>query len=358
VIARNSSFTYKGRAIDVKQVGRELGVRYVLEGSVRKGGNRVRITGQLIDTSTGAHIWADRFDGALDDIFDLQDLVASNVAGAIEPKLRQSEIERATRKPTESLDAWDLYLRALALRYQYTEESIREAIVMLRRALAIDPSFAPAAAMIGSCRMHQRAHRLAPVADAEITEAVRLAKGAIDAGKDDPDALWMAGWTLSFLGGEPAMGANVIDRALTLNPNSAHAWMARGLVSIYQNRPDRAIEAVERAIRRSPLDPWGARAFTSLMGLAHFAAGRYEQAIVWADRSLAAQPDYRTGLLLKVISSAQLGRVDEACDALSRVLELEPGLTIARWKAPAPPFPPELLARYEDGLRKAGLPEE
>ena len=132
VIARNSSFTYKGRAVDVKQVARELGVRYVLEGSVRKGGDKVRITGQLIDTSTGAHIWADRFDGALDNIFDLQDLVASNVAGAIEPKLRQSEIERATRKPTESLDAWDLYLRALALRYQYTEESIREAIVMLR----------------------------------------------------------------------------------------------------------------------------------------------------------------------------------------------------------------------------------
>jgi adenylate cyclase len=312
VIARNSSFTYKGKAVDVKQVARELGVRYVLEGSVRKGGNRVRITGQLIDTSTGAHIWADRFDGALDNIFDLQDLVASNVAGAIEPKLRQSEIERATRKPTESLDAWDLYLRALALRYKYTEESIREAIVMLRQALAIDPSFAPAAAMIGSCRMHQRAHRLAPVRDAEIAEAVRLAKGAIDAGKDDPDALWMAGWTLSHLGGEPAMGANVIDRALTLNPNCTHAWMARGLVYIFQNRPDRAIEALERAIRLSPLDPWGSRAFTSLMALAHFAAGRYEQAIQWADRSLAAQPGYRTGLMAKVISSAQLGRLDEA----------------------------------------------
>jgi len=206
--------------------------------------------------------------------------------------------------------------------------------------------------------MHQRAHRLAPVGDAEIAEAVRLAKGAIDAGKDDPDALWMAGWTLSHLGGEPAMGANVIDRALTLNPNCAHAWMARGLVSIFQNRPDGAIEALERAIRLSPLDPWGSRVFTSLMALAHFAAGRYEQAIQWADRSLAAQPGYRTGLMAKVISSAQLGRVDEACDALSRVLELEPGLTIARWKAPAPPFPPELLARYEDGLRKAGLPEE
>jgi TolB-like protein len=145
VIARNSSFTYKGHAVDVRQAARELGVRYVLEGSVRKAANRVRITGQLIDTASSAHIWADRVDGALDDIFELQDQIASNVAGAIEPKLRLSEIERAIRKPTESLDAWDFYLRALALRNQYTEESIREAVVMLRRALAVDPSFASAA---------------------------------------------------------------------------------------------------------------------------------------------------------------------------------------------------------------------
>jgi len=358
VIARNSSFTYKGRAVDVKQVAQQLGVRYVLEGSVRKAGSRVRITGQLIDTTSGAHIWADRFDGALDDIFELQDLVASNVAGAIEPKLRQSEIERATRKPTESLDAWDLYLRALALRYQYTEEAIQEAVVMLRRELAIDPSFAPAAAMIGSCLMHQRVHRLAPVSDAEIAEAVRLARGAIEAGKDDPDALWMAGWTLSVFGGEPATGANVIDRALALNPNSAHAWAARGLVSLIQNRPDAAIEASERAIRLSPLDPWGARAFTFLLGAAHFAAGRYEQAIEWADRALAAQPGYRPGLLVKVASLAHLGRIDEARDWLGRVLELEPGLTIARWKATAPTLRPEYVARSEEGLRKAGMPEE
>ena len=143
VIARNSSFTYKGRAVDVKQVARELGVRYVLEGSVRKAGNRVRITGQLIDTATGAHIWADRFDGALDDIFELQDQVATSVVGAIEPKLRQSEIERAARKPTESLDAYDLYLRALAEFNKFTEEGMREAIALLQRALAIDPGYAP-----------------------------------------------------------------------------------------------------------------------------------------------------------------------------------------------------------------------
>src|SRR5215471_16037696 len=155
VIARNSSFTYKGRSADVKQVGRELGVRYVLEGSVRKAGNRVRITGQLIDTPTGAHIWADRFDGALDDIFELQDQVASSVVGAIEPRLRLSEIQRADRKPTESLDAYDLFLRALAQAHQYTDKTIHEAISLLQRALAIDSSYAPAAALIGPCRIAQ-----------------------------------------------------------------------------------------------------------------------------------------------------------------------------------------------------------
>ena len=169
---------------------------------------------------------------------------------------------------------------------------------MLRQALAIDPSFAPAAAMIGSCRMHQRAHRLAPVGDAEIAEAVRLAKGAIDAGKDDPDALWMAGWTLSHLGGEPAMGANVIDRALTLNPNCAHAWMARGLVYICQNRPDRAIEALERAIRLSPLDPWGSRVFTSLMAL--------------VDRALRLNPSFALGWLVSGALSLWAGQPDRA----------------------------------------------
>jgi adenylate cyclase len=357
VIARNSSFTYKGKAVDAKQVARELGVQYLLEGSVRKAGNRVRITGQLIDTTTGAHIWADRFDGALDDIFELQDLVASNVAGAIEPKLRQSEIERATRKPTESLDAWDLYLRALALRYQYTEESMREAIVLLERALAIDPSYAPAAALIGVCRLNQKAHGLGKVSDVEIGKAVRLARRAIEAGKDDPDALWMAAHALSFFTGEHATAANVVDRALTLNPNSAHAWLVRGMLSNMQERPDQAIAAVEHGMRLSPLDPLR-RGFTIIMSMAHFAAGRYEEAIEWADRTLAAQPDYRQAMRVRAASCAYLSRIEEAHSWLSRMLHFEPELTITRVKASAPPFPPELLNRYVEGLRKVGLPEE
>jgi tetratricopeptide (TPR) repeat protein len=216
----------------------------MLEGSLRKSGNRVRITGQLIDTTTGAHIWADRFDGALDDIFELQDQIAGSVVGAIEPRLRQSEIERARRKLTESLDAWDFYLRALALRYQYTEESIREAITLLERALGIDPSFAPAAAMIGFCRLHQRAHGLGQVSDAQVAEAVRLARRAIESGNNGPDAFWMGAFTLLVLAGERVTAANVIDRALSLNPNRGGPRLAAAITRARTWSDDRPLQGI------------------------------------------------------------------------------------------------------------------
>jgi tetratricopeptide (TPR) repeat protein len=278
----------------VKQVARELGVRYVLEGSVRKAGNRVRITGQLIDTSTGAHIWADRFDGTLDDIFELQDQVASGVVGAIEPKLRQSEIERAIRKPPGSLDAYDLYLRALALRDQHTDESVREAVALLKRALAIDPGYAPAAALIGWSRIHQSSHGRSPLSDTEIAEAVTFARRALEAGKDDPDTLWMAAGTLSIFAGEHAIAAAAIDRALMLNPNSAHAWMARGWVCGARDHSGPAIEAYEHAMRLSPLDRLR-RTFTNGIARAHLVSGRFEQAVDWADRTLREEPGYAAG---------------------------------------------------------------
>jgi len=209
--------------------------------------------------------------------------------------------------------------------------------------------------MIGSCRIHQRAHGLGQVSDAEVTEAVRLTRRAIETGKEDPDALWMAAWTLSAFTGEHATAASVIDRALMLNPNAAHAWMVSGLVSVNQNRPDRAIEAFDRATRLSPLDPLG-RGFTLGLALAHLAAGRYEEAIEWADRSLAAQPGYRPALRTKAACCAYLDRIEEARNWVSRMLELEPGLTIARFKA-SWTHTSEFLDRYVEGLRKAGLPE-
>ena len=358
VIARNSSFTYKGKAVDVKQVARELGVRYVLEGSVRKAGNRVRITGQLIDTSTGAHIWAERFDGALDDIFELQDQVAASVAGIIEPKLRQSEFDRAHRKPTENLDAYDLYLRALALRDTHTDESMREAIELLKRALAIDPGYTPAKAAIGWSRIHQRSHGRSPVSEAEAAEAVALARQALEAGKDDPDTLWMAAHTLAMFAGEHAVAAAAIDRALVLNPNSARAWMARGYASMNLDQAGPAIEALERAMRLSPLDRQR-RNFTTGIARAHLVAGRYEEAADWAERTLRDEPGYRAALFTKAIACAHLARMEEARAALSQQIEAQPGLTIARYRAFwSRVFSPELMEISLSGLRKAGLPEE
>jgi TolB-like protein/Tfp pilus assembly protein PilF len=360
VIARNSSFAYKGKLPDLRQVARELGVRYVLEGSVRKAGNRVRITGQLIDTTTGVQIWADRIDGSLDDVFELQDQVASKVVGAIEPRLRLSEIERATRKPTESLDAYDLYLRAVAQTHKFTEESLREAVALAKNARAIDPSYAPAAALIAWCRMLQRGQSLGAVSDAEIVEAVVLARQAIEAGRDDPDVLSIAGYTIAVLAGEPSAALAAIDRALALNPNSAHAWGARGWVLGLQNQPIPAMVALQQAIRLSPLDPIG-YFFSTGLAFAHLAAGRYEEAIEWADRTLHARPRHRVALRFKLVCLAHLGRTDDAREWLKHVLAVHPGLTIAAWKASyatATVFAPELLALYTDGPRKAGVPEE
>jgi len=356
VIARNSAFTYKGKPVDVKQVARELGVRYVLEGSVRKAANRVRITGQLIDTTTGAHIWADRFEGALDDIFELQDQVASNVAGAIEPKLRQSEIERASRKTTANLTAYDLYLRALAQSYRFTEEGFAEAVVLARQALAIDPSYAPAAAMVGWCRMLQRMQGWGTLSDEDIGEACRLARQALEAERDDAETISLAARTLFFLAGEVAMSAASLDRALALNPNAAHAWLARGNIHAHRNQPDAAIEAIERARRLSPFDQY-TFFYAGGIALAHFSARRFEQTIEWADRALNDQPRLVTAMRVKVAALAHLGRLHEARAELSRVLAIDPEQTIAGFRERVHFGAPEVRELFVTGLRLAGLPE-
>jgi TolB-like protein/class 3 adenylate cyclase/Flp pilus assembly protein TadD len=356
VIARNSAFTYKGKPVDVKRVAQELGVRYVLEGSVRKAGNRVRITGQLIDTTTGAHIWAERFGGALDDIFELQDQVASSVAGAIEPKLRQSEIERARRKPTANLTAYDLYLRALASSYRYTEEGLAEAVVLARRALAIDPSYVPAAAFVGWCRALQRVQGWGALSNEDIGEACRLARQALEAERDDAETIHQAGWTLFFLAGEAAMAMAALDRALALNPNAAHAWLFRGNIQAVRNQPAEAIEALERARRLSPFDPLAFH-YAGNIAIAHLAARRFEQAIEWADRALHNQPRHVPAMRVKVIAFAHLGHFDEARAELGRVLAIYPEQTIAGLREYFHYLPSEMLELCLTGLRLAGLPE-
>jgi TolB-like protein/class 3 adenylate cyclase len=357
VIARNSSFAYKGKSPDLRQVGRELGVRYVLEGSVRKSGNRVRITGQLIDTTTGAHIWADRFDGALDDIFEMQDHVASSVVGAIEPKLRQSEIERAGRKPTESLDAYDFYLRALAQFHKLAAESHSEAVRLASQALDIDPRCAPAAALIGYIYVMQVSQGWVRLDRARLAEIRDLAKRAVQDGRDDPDTLWMAALVIGFTG-DAQTALSVVERALSLNPNSAHAWMQRGYIECFLNRPEPAVEALQRAMRLSPLDPLDYYFFGGL-AMAALEAGRYEEAVEWADRSLSEEETFLVSLRIKVAACGLLGKLAEGHRSLTQMLELQPGATVASFKAYFSGFfAPEVVALYAEGLRKSGMTEE
>jgi TolB-like protein/class 3 adenylate cyclase/Tfp pilus assembly protein PilF len=356
VIARNSSFTYKGRAVDVKQVARELGVRYVLEGSVRKAGNRLRITGQLIDTATGAHIWADRFDGTLDDIFELQDQVASSVAGAIEPKLRQSEIERASHKPTEGLDVYDLFLRAMAESRTTTLEGYDRAIDLLRRALAIEPSYAPAVSLLAEARAWQSVAGVALAPD-DIAEALRLARQAIDTGGNDSDSLARGAFAFALLGGAHAVAMRAIERALALNPNFTRGWDRVAAMHCWMNQPEAAIEAVQRAIRLSPLDP-NASGFHFSMGQALMLAGRYEEAVEWVDRSLHDRPGFHPAIRGRLALCGYLGRQDEAREWIAKLLAVNPVHTVAWFKNYGRFLSPATLAIWVEGLRRAGLPEE
>jgi TolB-like protein len=357
VIARNSSFTFKGKSVDMTQVGRRLGVRYLLEGSVRKAGDRVRITSQLIDAATGAHIWTDRFDGALNDIFDLQDRVAASVVGAIEPKLRHAEIERARAKPTESIDAYDLFLRALPHHDSYTFEGSREALRLLERAIEIDPDYASAYGLAACCYMRQRAAGWISYMSPMVAEGVRLARLAAKTGPDDPEALWRAGYALAILAGDFGDALALIERSLTLNPNSANAWMASGFVRAYSGESETAIAHSEQSARRSPLDPlaflvWHAISF------AHFAAGRYEEASVWADRTVREAPEFPGGLRHRASICGLLGQPEQGHKYVRRLLGVNPDVTLSSLR----PFYQQIMRPADaeaslDGLRKAGLPK-
>jgi len=356
VIARNSSFIYKGRSVDVKQIGRELGVRYVLEGSVRKMADKVRIAGQLVDTSLGTHLWADRFDGLLEDIFDLQDQVTACVVGAIAPKLEQAEIERAKRKPTESLDAYDLYLRGIASIYQYTKKSFENALHLFYRAIELDPDFAAPYGMAVRCYARYKADGWITDRARQTAETARLARGAAKLGKDDAVALCNGGFGLAYVVGDLDNGAAMIDRALLLNPNLAAAWTYGGWVWIWRGEPEVALNHFARAMRLSPLDP---NAFSTQAGMAsaHFFAGRYDEASSWADRSLREQPSHTPPLRVLAAISALMGQLEDAHAAIARLRQLEPAFRISDLRDRTARRRPEDLATFADGLRRAGLPE-
>jgi TolB-like protein/tetratricopeptide (TPR) repeat protein len=358
VIARNSSFTYKGRAVDVKQVGRELGVRYVLEGGIRKAASRVRITAQLIDAATGAHLWADRFDGGLEDIFDLQDEVTTNVVGAIAPKLEQAEIDRAKRKPTENLDAYDYYLRGMASLYQFSgREAIDEALRMFYRAIELDADFASAYGTAAWCYAQIKSSSWTSDPMREIAETRRLARRAVELGKNDAVALSYAGWALAYVVRDLDAGVAFIDRALVLNPNLAAGRTLSGWVRIWLGKPDEAIEHFAHAMRLSPLDPLMPEVQAGTAH-AHLFAGHYTEACLWSGMALRELPDLHVALRIAAASNALDGRMEEAEKACMRLQHLNPALRVANLRDSLGPYRrPEDLARYEEGLRKAGLPE-
>jgi TolB-like protein/tetratricopeptide (TPR) repeat protein len=361
VIARNSSFTYKGRAVDVKQVGRELGVRYVLEGGVRKAADRVRITAQLIDASTGAHLWADRFDGPLQDIFDLQDQVTASVVGAIAPRMEQAEVERAKHKPTESLDAYDYFLRGIASLHSWTKESNDEALRLFTKAIELDPDFASAYGMASWCYVRRKGSRWIVDRAQETAETARLARRAAELGWADAVALAWGGFALAYVVHDVEVAAALIDRALQLNPNLAEAWHFSGWVRIYLGEPESAIEHLTHAMRLSPLDPLTFVAQMA-MAFAYFFAGRYDDASSWAEKALATSPPglrerpvYHPALLIAAASNSLAGRPEEASNAIARLRQLNPTPHISNLKYQVPLRRPEDLARYAEGLRKAGL---
>jgi adenylate cyclase len=351
VIARNSSFTFKGRAVDIKEVGRRLGVRYVLEGAVRKASGKVRITGQLIDAVTGAHIWADRFERDLTDVFALQDEVTVAVVSAIEPKLLQTEIAIATRRRPENLTAYDCYLRARQQFVLSTREGYAEAIRLAHRALELEPRFGFVAALAGLCHATNASLGYAIDPQFDRKEAVRLSRLALSFDDSDPDTLAAAAVISAFIVGDHEGEIEMADRAVALNPNSFRAWSARGWVYRIAGLPEEAVRSFERAFRVSPIDPQLHRSLIG-MGYALIELRHFDEAIAAAKKAQRQNPSYSSAYRCLASAFAHLGRDAEAREAAARLLEVDPTFTISRGRLRQSRS--KLLI---EGLRKAGLPE-
>jgi TolB-like protein len=353
VIARNSSFTYKGKVVDIKQVGRELGVRYVLEGSVRKAAGKVRIIGQLIDATTGMHLWADRFEGNLSDIFALQDQMTESVVSAIAPKMFQAEIDMAARRPSYYLNAYDLCLRAFPHLYSWTRDGSVEALRLVSRALELNPRYGLAARLAGGCHLLNVGQGWAADPKSETAEGLRLLRLALSIDGKDPDALAMLGRATASSSGDFDTAREMVDRAVVLNPNAAIAWEQRGWTYHIAGQPEEAIRSFERAIRLSPFDPW---LFSTLagMGTALIGLGRFDEAVVAAKNALQKNQTYGAAYRCLAAALAHLGRDAEARKAVAQLLELEPHFRISDYLARSGHWRAQMLI---DGLRKAGLPE-
>src|SRR6185312_5785170 len=332
IIARNSSFTFKGRAVDIKEVGRRLGVRYVLEGSVRKASGKVRITGQLIDAITGAHIWADRFERDLTDVFALQDEVTVAVVSAIQPKIIQTEIALAARRRPENLTAYDYYLRALPQSYLATRGGLAEAIRLAHRALELHPRFGGAATLAGLCHMRNVIIGYADDPQFDRREAVRLSRLALSLDDSDPDTLAAVAVISAFMVGDIESALEMADRAVALNPNSFDAWYGRGWVHINAGLPEEAVRSFERAMRVSPLDPLLHRSFVG-MGIALIELRRFDEAIVAGKKAQRQKSSFWLAYCCLASAFAHLGREAEAREAVARLLEFDPALTISAFIA-------------------------
>jgi TolB-like protein/class 3 adenylate cyclase/tetratricopeptide (TPR) repeat protein len=351
VIARNSSFAYKGKSPDVRQVGRDLGVRYVLEGSVRRAGNRLRITAQLIDAQSGAHVWADRFEGTPADIFDFQDEVTQKVVVAIAPRVERAEIARALRRSSDNTDAYDCYLRGLSC-----GPRIEEALDLFSRATALDPDFASAYGMAMFCHANRVGWGLAEDIARERDEITRLWRIVARVGSDDGVALAQAGWAVAYILRDLSSAKRLIDRAIELNPNLANAWNSNGWVNLWLGNPAIALEQLHRAYR---LDPTPTNN-SGITGLAHacFFLDQYDEALVHAEQVLSRNPDAHPGLRVGAASAAFAGRTDLAHHLGDRLQALDPTFGISRLREYLGPYQrPEFVEKYAEGLRLAGLPE-
>ena len=355
VIARNSSFTYKGRAVDVTQVGRELGVRYLLEGSVRKAANRVRITGQLIDAATGATLWSERFENVLDDIFELQDEMATSVVGELVPHLERAEIARARHKPTESLDAYDYYLRGMWAFRQFTKSAIDEALPLFSEAIQRDSDFAAAYAMAAWCYSLRKIDRWLTDPEREIAEGTRLVRRAVELGQNDALALASSVHALVHVARDLDGGMASADHAVALNPNLAAGWFAGGFARIWLGQPDDAIARLARAMRLNPLSPDMQRMEIGI-ALAHLLAGRTQEALSWAEKASRHRPDRAFPMGIVAAIYARAGRSDEARLAAQKLRQLDPELRLANLHEWLPFQRTQDLENFIDALRDAGLP--